>query len=220
MRLHYNTSCTHQELVTTPMRALYTAGRCWEALKEINRLNELQLETFPRLVVNIHEVLVLLCLRRVPYPRAARRLGELAPRVQELGDITFTAEFCARRIKLAAQYGDHELAVWLTQRFFAPPMERTVITESYWRLAQGASAYILKGPAAAIPFYQTVVHHLADANRPCLHEMAARRLALCVRDLGDAPTAVAVLRGVGLPASLRPEPGEIALADLVRVQLW
>jgi antitoxin component of MazEF toxin-antitoxin module len=218
VRLHYNPDCVHGDLPTTQLRIMYAAKQYAEALQEIARLNALPLEPSQRLVVNVHEVMARLVIRRVKYKRARARLAELAALVQKLNDENFVAELHARRIGVAARYSDHNLATHLTNCFF-DDITRTDITEAHWRMAQGASAQHVRGPAAAIPFYLTVLFNLDPTDRPCLHEMAVRRLAFCVNASGDKRGAVAALREWGLPASIEPVKGEIALADLLTLPL-
>jgi len=223
VRLHYNAECGHQDLPLTPLRILYATGQYEEALDEAIRLDKLPLEVPERLVINVHEVMVRRALDRVSYAEAAERLEMLAEHVAKLDDPNFIAGFNARRIRFAAHFGDHALAAELVSQptFFAPPVDRTVHTEAHWRLALGGREQI-KDPMAAIPYYQTVVHNLDGAGRPCLREMAARRLAFCVDHAGNKsrPTAVTVLRNIQLPVRLSPAAGELALAPLLQVPLW
>jgi hypothetical protein len=212
--LHYNPACTHRDSPVTPLRLLYVSDRYDEALHEISRLNALPLEAPQRLVVNVHEALIRLSMRTVTYGQAKSRLKELAGHIRRLGDEDFIAEFRSRRIGVASRYSDHEQATHLMYTFFDDIL-RTPVTEAHWRIAHGTNALWVKGPAAAIPFYLTAVMQLRVTDRPCLREMAARRLASCLRAMGDKDGAVSALRNIGLPASIEPKPDEIALADLL-----
>lgn len=214
MRLHYNASCAHDQWPTTHMRLLCANRDFNGALQEIMRLDALPLDTCQRLIVNVHEVVVKLSTRRVTYSQAKIRLRELATHIHGTGDETFIAEFRTRRVRLAAQYGDHPLAASLIGHFF-DDISRTAITESHWRLAHGARAQHMQGPAAAIPFYLTVLTHLKEVDRPCLKETVARYLAFCRNAELDKQGAVDTLCDAGLPASLEPGEGKIALADLL-----
>lgn len=214
MRLHYNASCAHDQWPTTHMRLLCASRDFSGALQEVMRLNALPLDTFQRLIVNVHEVVIKLRTRQVTYLKATARLRELATPINGTGDETFIAEFRTRRVRLAAQHGDHALASILMGRFFSD-IPRTVITESHWRLAHGARAQHIEGPAKAIPFYLTALMHLKEVDRPCLKETAARYVAFCRNAERDKQGAVDTLCEAGLPASLEPAEGKIALADLL-----
>lgn len=218
VRLHYNLGCVHGVLPTTYLRILYAAGLYAEALEEITQLDGQPLASSQRLVMNVHEVLVKLAMRRASYGQAKVRLEELAALTQELGDENAIAKLRSRRIGIAARYRDHQLATELMYHFF-DDINRTPITEAHWRIAQGVSTQFVMGPAKAIHLYLMVVMDLVDANRPCLREMAARRLAFCLNALGDKRTAVEVLRHIGLPASTEPADGKIPLDDLLVLQL-
>lgn len=223
MRLHYNAECGHQDLPLTPMRAFYVAGQYEETLDEAIRLDKLPLDPPDRLTVNVHEVMAKRALGLKSYEESAERLEELAALVMEQEDPDFIASFKARRIRFAAHAGKYALAEELVYKpnFFAPPVGRTAATEAHWRLAMGGRDQC-KDPKEAIPHYLTVVHILDGARRPCLREMAARRLAFCVNAQGEQSmsTAASTLSNVGLPVSLNPADGQIALELLLKVPRW
>jgi hypothetical protein len=73
----------------------------------------------------------------------------------------------------------------------------------------------IRFPADAIPFYLTVVTQLEEQDLPCLREMAARWMALCLYQIGDRDGAVTALCDAGLPAALEAGEGKISLADLL-----
>lgn len=223
MRLHYNAECGHQDLPLTPMRAFYVAGRYKETLNEAIRLDKLPLDPPDRLTVNVHEVMAKRALGLKSYEESADRLEELAPLVMEQENPDFIASFKARRIRFAAHAGDYALADTLVYKpnFFAQPVGRTTVTEAHWRLAMGGRDQY-KNPKEAIPHYLMVVHILDGAHRPCLREMAARRLAVCVNAQGEPsrPTAADALFNIGLPVSLNPADGQLALEPLLKVPRW
>lgn len=215
MQLHYNKNCIHRGLPTTPLRLMYATRQYTAAKREIERLDALELSAPQRLVVEVHKVVVQLAQDGEPYYREARaRLKELAADIAGLDDENFTAEFRARRLCVARRYNDHVLADFLTNNFFRD-IPRTAITEAYWRVAQGVGVQRLQGPEAAISYYETALMLLETAKRYCLQEMVARRLAFCVDALGDHDRAVEVLTDIQLPASIEPQTGYIALADLL-----
>jgi hypothetical protein len=135
----------------------------------------------------------------------------LERRVAKLHDDSFTADFRSLRVGLAHQLNDPQLAVALITSFF-DNISRTPATEALWRIAQGR---IKVRPEEAIPFFLTVVMNLEGQGLPCLREVAARRHAWCLHQMGDKDQAVAVLRNVGLSASVQPTDGEILLEELL-----
>lgn len=210
---HYNPRCVHKLLPTAHLRICCATSNYDAALQEIARLNNQKLMVTERLIVNVYEVLVKLTLDQATYAQAQVRLVNLAQ--DKLGQTNedFRAAFYAQWLNIAGLNGDHSRVDYLTNHFF-DSLSRTPVTESYWRLAQGANAQHRRGPASAILFYQTVLF-LLKAEHTCLRESAARRLAFCANEMGDTESALSTLLKIGLPVSLEPRTGELAFADLL-----
>lgn len=210
MRLHYDSACCHNDMPTTPMRLLLGQERYAAAEQEISRLNALQLDPSQRLLLNMHEVCLRLQQRQADVPVTLARLELLSQSADQLNDDEFTADFRTMRIGIISRHCSWQLAVSLLSEFFAG-IQHTPITDAHWRMAQAH----LKFPRDAIALYVTVLFNLESVDAPCLREMAARHQAWCLRAIGDVTRAVAVLRHVGLPASVEPAQEEISLADLL-----